>query len=254
MTQWIPGWNGTLVGYVYGPNRSACDVVDEWLDVTRGAVTDLGDLARTPLLDDTATIAASAAIMAVSVVLLVSGERLARPAAALVAGGAGFYASFTMLTHVDDVVCTTRIVVAAIVGAALAMLGACVLGLGMILIGVAAGAGTAHLVLVALPESARMPEVYYSTVAAAGVAGGVLVRFFPRASVMTATAVAGGIGLAYGVHGLALALGTRVPTYGIGAIALTAAVVGVCVQWRCRRVCRARLASSREPVEIVRKK
>ena len=206
-----------------------CTELDAALGVTQSLVVenDLGFLFACLLL------------LGGSFVFLVAGERIVRPAGALVGGlggAGGIYVATAMLPSLG---CETRLVVAAAAGILAAALIACVVYSGIFVLGAAAAAVLAHLIHDALPLSAAEGSFallgrsgwYYVAMFGAVVGGAVLAHVQRKQVMRVGTALLGAGGVAFVIHlGVARA-GEAMPTLASLVILVPLTVAGSVAQW-----------------------
>lgn len=230
--------------------------LDEWIDAASFNAT--GAYVRERL--DAHGLILPIAVLAVAFVLLLFGRRLFRAAAALAAFGGGFVIAFWALRASDGVDCVARFGAAAVAGGVLALLALCLVRLCVFVLGAAAVAASVHYVFLAFPElhdAGDLPQLggrsvaYWLTLCVGLVVGGVAARCYGKLLLEAFTATLGGMGLAYGVDGLARETGVRVAPSALLALGISASLAGTLLQRQMRlgrpvRPCRRTRGKSSE--------
>lgn len=187
-------------------------------------------------------VVASGSLVVASLVLLVLGERLARPLGAAVAGAVAAVAGF-VFTRAGELPCAARLAIAGTACVLAAVLALCLFKTGLFVLG-AAGFGTvAHYVYAALPlDGVEPPFVvlhrsgyYYLAVGTAATAGGIATQCQRAHVVRISSALVGGGGLAYATHLVADRAGADVPALVLLATLVLSTVAGVALQCRFTR-------------------
>ena len=129
-------------------------------------------------------VVAISTLFLVGLVLLAYGERVIRPAGAVIGGVATLVVVFVATGYVLELSCEVRVIVAGVVAVLVALAISCILKSGIFLVGSAGLAGVTHLVYDAIPASATQPTsgfelmgrsgYYYIAMLIAVVGGGIL--------------------------------------------------------------------------------
>lgn len=129
-------------------------------------------------------IVAVSALLITGVTLLTYGERIIRPAGAVIGGVATLIVSFATIGYITDLQCEVRMGIAGVLSVIVALAISCILKSGVFLVGAAGLAAVTHLVYDALPHTLTQPTTsfqlmdrsgyYYIAMSVAVVAGGIL--------------------------------------------------------------------------------
>ena len=187
--------------------------------------------------------------------LLVRGETLVRPMAALVGGGAAAVAVYVLTALVDDATCVARLVASGVAAVLAAVLALCVFKTGLFVLGAAGFGAVAHLLYESLPLGGLAPPFvllgrsgyYYLTLAAAAVVGAVVAYVQRTHFVRISSSLLGGGGVALAVWLLADRAGEDAPPLALLVVLATCTVGGVVVQRHLARRKTRRSRESREP-------
>lgn len=170
-----------------------CTELDHVLDLTRGVVVDH------PMGIAIATVS----LVLVGAVLLAYGERIIRPAGAVIGGVATLVISYATLGYTVQLICDVRIVVACVLAVLVALAISCILKSGIFLVGSAGLGAVTHLVYDSLPTTLTQPTSsfrlmnrsgYYYVAMAVAVFGGGILSYTQRTKLMRimTSAVGGG--------------------------------------------------------------
>lgn len=164
-----------------------------------------------------------------SMLLLLQGERLVRPLAAIVAGVAGTGGAFVLTRMLIEHDCTARLIVSGAAGILGALMSLCLFKTGLFVLGAGAFGTVSHYIYDALPlQDVAPPFVvfgrsgyYYLVVGLSGLIGAVVSQFQQRHFIRIASSLLGGGGVALCVH-LVFA---RLSDDAISSVALLVVVV-----------------------------
>jgi len=150
-----------------------CTELDHVLDLTRDMVID----------HPMGIVVAIVSLVLIGLVLLAYGERIIRPAGAVIGGVATLVISYAMLEY-TQLNCEVRVIVACILAVLVALAISCILKSGIFLVGSAGLGAVTHLVYDSLPTALTRPQgsfklmdrsgYYYITMAVAVIGGGIL--------------------------------------------------------------------------------
>lgn len=151
-----------------------CTEVDHVLELTQDVIVD----------HPAGMVIAIGSLIFVGVVLLAFGERIIRPAGAVIGGVATLVVSYVMLGYSTQLRCDVRVIVASILAVLVALAISYILKSGVFLVGAAGLGAVTHLVYDALPATLTRPTssfvlmnrsgYYYIAMAVAVIGGGIL--------------------------------------------------------------------------------
>ena len=129
-------------------------------------------------------VVAIVSLILVGIVLLAYGERIIRPAGAVIGGVATLTVSYVILGYATQLQCEVRATVACVLAVLVALAISCILKSGVFLVGAAGLGAVTHLVYDALPDTLTRPTssfelmdrsgYYYIAMGVALVGGGIL--------------------------------------------------------------------------------
>ena len=192
-------------------------------------------------------------LLVASLVMAVRGSVLLRPCCILAAAATGFWLWWDVLhalvgTSRDSLTdstgglpCEARVIGAALLALLFGLAAACLIKVGLFLLGALAAGGTAYLIFEAFPAldtgpvlMANRSVLAWVITLAAGLAGGLLVRCKSRPVLEVVTAAVGGAGFAHAVHGIVAIAGGALPGPAAFALAITIGLAGWWLQRRGR--------------------
>jgi hypothetical protein len=151
-----------------------CTELDHVLDLTHEVVV------HHPM----GIVIAIASLFLVGAILLAYGERIIRPAGAVIGGVATLTISYAMLGYTVPFDCEVRVIVACVVAVLAALAISCILKSGIFLVGSAGLGAVTHMVYDSLPTTLTQPTssfklmdrsgYYYIAMAVAVIGGGIL--------------------------------------------------------------------------------
>ena len=151
-----------------------CTELDHVLDLTHDVVVD----------HPMGIVIAIVSLALVGGILLAYGERIIRPAGAVIGGVATLLISYAMLGYTVQLDCEVRVIVACVLAVLVALAISCILKSGIFLVGSAGLGAVTHLVYDSLPTTLTEPTssfklmdrsgYYYIAMAVAVVGGGIL--------------------------------------------------------------------------------
>lgn len=151
-----------------------CTELDHVLDLTHDVVVD----------HPMGIVIAIASLVLVGGVLLVYGERIIRPAGAVIGGVATLLFSYVMLGYTVQLDCEVRAIVACVLAVLVALAISCILKSGIFLVGSAGLGAVTHMIYDSLPSTLTQPTTsfqlmdrsgyYYIAMAVAVIGGGIL--------------------------------------------------------------------------------
>lgn len=221
-------------------NDTACRVVDETFE----SIFQMRNISVHR--DVPSGVLVSSAMIALSLVALTIGGKVVRPVASCTAGVLSFYGCYELTENSDNISCDVRIAVSVGIAVIIGFLVSCLMKLALFIVGAASGALLVHLVFSTFPELhliGDMPQLldnsvlYWGCILIVGVSGGLFLRWNRKTSLEVATALIGGAGLAYGMHGLFEASNANVENVVFLGIGGGAAVIGIVFQRRFRKGC-----------------
>jgi hypothetical protein len=237
-------------------NHTYCLHVDESLDF----LIDMRNVTMTNILE--ANLISSAIIIMFSIISIVFGARLFKIVAACLASFVGFFAVYKMSANNDGLSCDMRLLMSGIAAVVFGIGVGCVINLALFVLGALSFVFLVHLVFSAFPGLHTLFDtsyvmqkslLYWVCVLVAGLIGGIMFRCNRKRALEVTTSVVGGIGLAYGVHGIMG--GANVDGSVFVAIASLSAITGILTQQklRGRKLCQKknRRRSSDRETEIV---
>lgn len=177
-----------------------------------------------------------------SIALAVVGDVVSRPLGAGVGGLAAVAVTYWVTS--DTLACDARLGISAAAGVMAATAIACVLRTGVFVLGAAGTGATSHFVYKSVAPHAG-GDLYYAVVASSAAAGAIVAHCQRRVLVRVASALAGGIGLAFAVQVTCERTGVYdPPPAALLALAGIVCVAGVTAQTNKRRF---RLTCDRAP-------
>lgn len=189
--------------------------------------------------EDPAFAVVSAAVFILGILLIVKGERLVRPLAAIVGGTGATVATFVVTSAATTFDCNARLVVSAAAGLVAAMFGLCVFRSGLFILGAGAFGSVTHLVYDSLPVDLfpNPPFVlsgrsgyYYMAMAVAILVGATIAWCQKREFVRVTSSLLGGGTVAFGVWLVSDRTGSPVTSLVLLVVLTTCTFVGVIVQ------------------------
>ena len=234
-------------------NRSLCSEIDSRLALLLEMRTDVWKQVQLSQgeeggLNDETALLVPFLLFVGSLMAVFLGARLFRPTAAIAAAMFGFYAVYSFgRMFSSGISCEALLGVASRAGLVAALATGCVLKAALFLIGSSATAAVVHLTFSMFPQLhtvgdqptfAEQSLSYWGLMLMAGIGGGLVVRWHTDAILEVLTACAGGAGVAYSLHAIALLLsGTdnapdRRIFFGCGVLAV---LMGIIVQRRFRK-------------------
>lgn len=219
--------------------NGTCEIVDYGLS---RLLEMRGELREQVVRPEPINIVPASVLVVVAFVVLGAGARLVRVAASVAAFMLAFYVTYSFVRDSSESIrCDARLVAASVSGLGAALVAGCVVRIGLFLIGAAAFAGLMHLTFAAFPSLddgegrvAGRSYVYWILLVAAGVAGGLLVRWHDKPLLEIVTACVGGAALAYGVRAIFAHVDVEVERWSYLVIAGVASLAGALVQRRVR--------------------
>lgn len=170
-----------------------CTELDHVLDLTHDVAVD----------HPMGIVIAIVSLVLVGAVLIAYGERIIRPAGAVIGGVATLVISYAMLGYTVQLDCEMRVIVACVLAVLVALAISCILKSGIFLVGSAGLGAVTHLVYDSLPttltQSANSSKLmdrsgYYYIAMAVAVIGGGILSYTQRKKLMRimSSAVGGG--------------------------------------------------------------
>ena len=185
-------------------------------------------------------------LMCGSILALFFGATLFRPTAAFAAAMFSFYAIYGFARTIEGTISCETVLGVATTGALIAALATgCLIKMALFLIGAAATASLIHLTYSMFPNLhdvgdqptiASRSVAYWGLMLLAGVGGGMVVRWHSVCILELLTACAGGAGLAFSMHALAITInqGHSPDRRIFFACGILSAMIGIIVQRRRR--------------------
>lgn len=232
-----------------------CTELDHVLELTHSVVVDhpVGIVIATVLL------------ALFGIVLLAYGERMIRPAGAVIGGVTTLTISYAMIGYITQLDCTMRIIVACVLAVLVALAILCILRSGVFLVGAAGLGAVTHLVYDALPATLTKPTTsfklmdrsgyYYIAMVVAVIGGGILSYTQRKTLMRIMSSMVGGGCLVLATHLVWMqAFDRGVPAVAALAILLLSTVCGAFLQHyikhRAKRARRRRRSSREEDVPV----
>ena len=143
-----------------------------------------------------------------SLLMLVVGAKILRPAAAIVAGCAGIVLGYTVTSEMGEVKCEIKLITSAVFGFVLGLIASCLLRAGLFILGGAAFGAVAHYMFEVIPEDI-LPELfafqnrnglYWIVVGCAALTGSILALVLKKQFLRVATSMIGGSGMALSTY------------------------------------------------------
>lgn len=177
-----------------------CTELDHVLDLTQDVVVD----------HPVGIVIAIASLVMVGVVLIAYGERIIRPAGAVIGGVATLVISYAMLGYTAPLNCEVRVTVACVLAVVVALVISCILKSGIFIVGSAGLGAVTHLVYDSLPTTLTRPTnsfklmdrsgYYYIAMAVAAIGGGLLAYTQRRKLMRIMSSAVGGGCLVLATH------------------------------------------------------
>ena len=213
-----------------------CSELDEFLDDAHNALVD----------EPAGVVVGIALLTCAAIALLAFGERIFRPASALVGGIVALFASYAMLAHVTTLQCAQLLAIASVLALLMALAIMCVLKSAIFVLGSAALGTVTHLVYDSLPETLTHPSgmfqfmgrsgYYYVAMAIAIVGGGILSYTQQQKLMRLMSSAVGGGCLVLALHLFWMEVFARpIPTLAALLVLLGATVIGAVIQDRLHR-------------------
>lgn len=155
-----------------------------------------------------------------SLLMVFAGEKLFRPASALIAGVTGLVLGYMITTEMGDVKCYIKLIVSGIFALVLCIAVSCLLKAGLFLLGGASFGAVAHYSFEIVPEDI-LPNIfafqnknglYWIVVLSSGLIGATLSLIYQKKFMRIATSMIGGSGIAFCIHIFCYEL-TKPPLY-----------------------------------------
>lgn len=182
-------------------------------------------------------------IIFASLIGLFFGARLFRPVAAISAFVLSFYGIYHLSESSENLGCSARIGLSAIVALIAALATGCLIKLSLFIIGAASFGGLIHFIFTAFPELhdiGDMPIIlhnsllYYIVIILGGIFGGFLLRWNEKISLEIMTSLISGAGFTFGLHGVLKIAEVDISNAIFVGIAITSSSIGVLVQRKLR--------------------
>jgi hypothetical protein len=147
-------------------------------------------------------------ISILSFFLIVAGEKILRPVAAIIAAGAGIVIGYGLCTEMGELKCHVRLIISGIFALVLAILAACLLKAGIFILGGAAFGAVGHYIFDVIPEDV-LPVVfatenrsglYWIVVGGSALLGALLAICLKKEFLRIATSMIGGSGAALSTY------------------------------------------------------
>lgn len=188
-------------------------------------------------------VALTGTIGIVSTILIVTGERVARPLSSVLAAGTGSVGMF-MLTELTDIECEPRLIVSAVAGGTLALLAWCLLAGGLFVLGGVAFGAVAHFLYHSIPWLSNLESqlvlfgnsiYYFAIVGGVGLIGAILSACYRKQLLRVTTSLVGGGGMSIVVYLVSTRLGHAPPSLVLACVLLSSSIMGVVIQTRLER-------------------
>ena len=161
-----------------------------------------------------------------SILMITVGEKVFRPASALIAGVFGLFLGYMITTEIGDVKCFIKLTVSAGFSLVLSILVLCIMKAGFFLLGGAAFGAVSHYLFEIFPKN-ELPNsvfqnkngLYWIVVACSSLVGAILSIVFKKKFLRLATSMIGGSGISFSVYVLCFEI-LKPPVYIHSAIFL----------------------------------
>jgi len=142
------------------------------------------------------------------ILMICAGEKLFRPASALIAGLVGLVLGYMITTEMGDVKCYIKLIVASVFALVLSISVSCLLKAGLFLLGGAAFGAVAHYSFEIIPGDV-LPNIfafqnknglYWIVVGCSGLIGAILSLVYKKKFMRLATSMIGGSGISLSIY------------------------------------------------------